>query len=683
MRRFPRHGYTTLSLGGLAGGEPAPDLGRVALDTPSAQTPPQADAENILSCPSHGTELSATADLQQFSSRLQRLVNLSGVAIAVEQNGAFVCVASSGDSAPALGTVLDRNRGLSAECLRTGETKVCNDALADLRVNREVCRKMGIHSIVVVPLMNRGIRFGVVAVFADRQHFFHERHLFLLEFVASFITRSIEQQRDEAARIAPPEPSFAPIQLPAAEAIPHAPLPTSAPAVGQSVWFRRVSGVVLGAVAAVALAATVISVTSALRDPHSVLEERGSQTSEKPANTALPFSSSSSSSGMRTQSSSPAGTLAFAESFTRWSAPGYTRITLNLDRAPEVRCGRLLNPARLYCDLRGLKLKASESEQQFESDPLVTRMRVGQFEPGVVRIVFDLRSESLRHAVTVLSTPPRLLVEVLKPEVGRQERSELSEGKGSGISLTDSTEAAALTIAIDPGHGGHDNGSVGLGGLKEKDLVLDVAERFAELLRNRMGARVIFTRSDDRFLPLEQRSAIANEAHADLFVSIHGNASLYRPAQGIETYYMGDAASSRDLKVAEAENQHGAETRSHQFRPARESGAPLANRTSARRLALDVQAALLAAAARAGSVRDRGVRTAPFVVLRNANMPAILAEISFVSSRAEERRLSQPAFRQRLAEGLYQGVATNLARRKKNGTYTASTGSPSTLSLAH
>jgi N-acetylmuramoyl-L-alanine amidase len=212
-------------------------------------------------------------------------------------------------------------------------------------------------------------------------------------------------------------------------------------------------------------------------------------------------------------------------------------------------------------------------------------------------------------------------------------------------------------IVIDPGHGGHDTGTIGPHRLLEKELVLEVSRRLGKLLETRLGADVVYTRKDDTFIPLETRTAIANQEQADLFVSIHANASDDPDARGVETYYLNFTSSKDALEVAARENAVS-EKSIHELQDLVKKIALKEKIEESREFASDVQRALHSGlAAKSPGIRDRGVRKAPFIVLIGANMPSILAEISFVSNPGDERRLRTPEYRQRIAESLYRGIS--------------------------
>ena len=212
-------------------------------------------------------------------------------------------------------------------------------------------------------------------------------------------------------------------------------------------------------------------------------------------------------------------------------------------------------------------------------------------------------------------------------------------------------------IVIDPGHGGHDTGTIGPNGLQEKDLVLEVGRRLGKLLETRLGAEVVYTRKNDTFIPLETRTAIANQQRADLFISIHANSSDDSAARGVETYYLNFTSSPEALEVAARENAVS-EKSIYELQDLVKKIALKEKIEESREFAGDVQESLHSGlAAKSPAIRNRGVKKAPFIVLIGANMPSILAEISFVSNPADEHRLETSEYRQRIAESLYRGIA--------------------------
>jgi N-acetylmuramoyl-L-alanine amidase len=212
-------------------------------------------------------------------------------------------------------------------------------------------------------------------------------------------------------------------------------------------------------------------------------------------------------------------------------------------------------------------------------------------------------------------------------------------------------------IVVDAGHGGHDSGTLGPGGIEEKDVVLDVALRLGALLKQKLGADVIYTRDDDTFIPLETRTAIANKAQADLFISVHANSSPDPSARGVETYYLNFTTSADALEVAARENAVSDQS-IHQLSDLVKKIALQDKINESREFASDVEQSLYSGLEDGNSgLKDRGVKKAPFVVLIGANMPSILAEISFLTNPSDAQELRDPKYRERIAESLYHGVA--------------------------
>jgi len=212
-------------------------------------------------------------------------------------------------------------------------------------------------------------------------------------------------------------------------------------------------------------------------------------------------------------------------------------------------------------------------------------------------------------------------------------------------------------IVIDAGHGGHDSGTLGVGGIREKDVVLDVALRLGKLLHDRLGAEITYTRSDDTFVPLETRTAIANKAQADLFISVHANSSPEAAVRGVEVYYLNFTSDPDAMRVAARENAVSSKS-VHDLSDLVKKIALKDKIDESKELATDVDSSLFTGLEKGNaSLHNRGVKKAPFVVLIGANMPSILAEISFVTNQQDAAELKKPEYRERVAESLYAGVA--------------------------
>lgn len=211
-------------------------------------------------------------------------------------------------------------------------------------------------------------------------------------------------------------------------------------------------------------------------------------------------------------------------------------------------------------------------------------------------------------------------------------------------------------VVIDPGHGGKDTGTIGPHGLREKDLVLDVAQRLGQLVESKLGSQVVYTRSDDTFIPLEQRTEMANAEKADLFISIHANSSNITSATGVETYYFNFTTEKAALDLATRENATSASS-IHDLTDLLQKAVLKAKVEESREFAQKVQTSLQVMSVKMNSrSRDRGVRKAPFVVLIGATMPSILAEVGFVSNPRDESALKKSEQRQKIAEALMKGI---------------------------
>jgi N-acetylmuramoyl-L-alanine amidase len=263
-------------------------------------------------------------------------------------------------------------------------------------------------------------------------------------------------------------------------------------------------------------------------------------------------------------------------------------------------------------------------------------------------------SSALSNPSSALSTPPVAPTSVANHSLANPARRTATDGTRS---LTRALGLKINRVVIDPGHGGHDQGTSGSKGLLEKDLVLDVSLRLGKLIEERMGSEVIYTRSDDTFIPLQERTAFANRHKADLFLSIHANSSPVPRVTGIETYYLNFTNSADAMDVATRENA-SADKSVYELQDLIQTIAKHDKTEESREFAASIQSALQALEIRnSPTAKDRGIRKAPFVVLIGAQMPSVLAEIGFLSNPREESLLAKPEFRQKMAEALYRGLS--------------------------
>ena len=383
--------------------------------------------------------------------------------------------------------------------------------------------------------------------------------------------------------------------------------------------------------------------------------------------------------------------------------PGITRIVFDLEVSADFSCSQLVNPERLMIELRpraGLgKLpitrRAVVGSERIHTAPPITavpeplrmvRARTVDLSlVGPVPRLFTLplaQSVALKNALDSNSALPRLapprsltartarrntvvadrLLPASKPEPSRTVKPVVADTVapaqlGGNRSLVRVFGLKIHKVVIDAGHGGHDTGTIGPGGLMEKDLVLDVAQRLGTLVRQRLGAEVLYTRTDDVFIPLEQRPQIANDEKADLFISIHANSSPVPSATGVETYYFNFTTDKGSIELATRENASSTSS-IYELNDLLHRAVLNAKVEESRDFAQRVQTSLFGMSAKMNrSSRDRGVKKAPFVVLIGATMPSVLAEIAFVSNPHDEKLLSHAEQRQKVAEALFKGIS--------------------------
>lgn len=350
------------------------------------------------------------------------------------------------------------------------------------------------------------------------------------------------------------------------------------------------------------------------------------------------------------------------------NVPGVTRVVLDLEPGVEYTASQLGNPDRLMIELR--PASAVPAPIVTRSTPELTAPNPPSFNPvsqsGILAKLPTVLPPPPTTIAPTVATPVMTAPPVLKdkpspavpPSLAKMEASTARRlSADGGRSLTRALGLKLNRIAIDAGHGGHDQGTSGPNGLIEKELVLDVALRLGKLIEDRLGTEVIYTRPDDTFIPLTERTSIANQRKADLFLSIHANSSPAPRVTGIETYYLNFTTSTEALDVAARENASSRNAISD-LSDLVSSIAKHDKIEESREFASDIQASLQSFESRnSPTAKDRGVRKAPFVVLIGAQMPSILAEIGFLSNAREESNLTKPEYRQKLAEALYKGVS--------------------------
>ncbi len=355
-----------------------------------------------------------------------------------------------------------------------------------------------------------------------------------------------------------------------------------------------------------------------------------------------------------------------------WSNPSYTRIVIDSDKETDYT-HRLLKkdpsiskPQRLYVDLSQSRLGKTFEKTKQINDNLLKDARAGQYTADTVRVVIDIKSFK-NYKVFSLKNPFRIVIDVWgkngKPEKHvKTVPPEKTYHSSVNQKITPSAIAKQLalgvqTIVIDPGHGGHDFGAPGyIKGTHEKDIVLQLAKKLARKIKDTIHCNVILTRETDRFLTLEERTAIANTKNADLFLSIHTNAARDKRAFGIETYFLNLATDDESIMVAAKENATSTKNISD-LQSILIDLMQNAKINESSRLATHVQDSMFTSLrGQYNRIKSKGVKQAPFYVLLGAQMPAVLIETAFISNESECKRLIDPTYQERLCDSILYGI---------------------------
>jgi N-acetylmuramoyl-L-alanine amidase len=330
--------------------------------------------------------------------------------------------------------------------------------------------------------------------------------------------------------------------------------------------------------------------------------------------------------------------------------PGTTRIVLDLEQAADFTASQLSNPERLMVELHAKGTKAAASTPPAVADPPQTP-KASTEVPVVAK---TLPTPALLTPVSRPVAGPPAVTASRKPDL--PEPKAAARNSNGDRSLTRALGLKLGRVVLDPGHGGHDVGTHGPSGLYEKDLVLDVSQRLAALLEDRLGTEVLLTRADDTYVPLEGRTKIANDAKADLFLSIHANSSPVKSVTGVETYYLNFTTSRGALDLAARENAT-AESSIFDLKDVLEKIALKDKIDESREFASRLQTSLFTLTKSTTPAKNRGIKKAPFVVLIGAQMPSVLAEIGFLTNATDEALMRKTEHRQKIAEALYKGIA--------------------------
>ena len=698
--------------------------------------------------------------LQLVAERALAITGADGVAIAWAEGDAIVCRASAGSIAPDAGIRLDPNSGFSGECLVSGRIVRCDDADTDPRVNLQACQRLGVRSMLAVPLSAKENVIGLLEAFSNEPYGFNDSDVRSLCLLAELILSAMKPEEEDRLReisrrvvppiIVEPEPIPAiapPVEIVKAETEPPAgksvdsaePASSADAAELVSNENSKSSDVIpaahelaeaelnhsrpgLAVVAALVLIAVALGAGVWWKLGHSTRPVKASATPAaspivppatiaKPAAVAPPIvdAATETTETDDENDSSPAtpeaaGVLPQVTGIRHWSSAESSTVVIDMQDQVQYEAHRLPNPERIYFDLHDTTLAATLNNRIIAvNDSLLQRIRVAQPLAGVTRVVLETNGAS-DFSVSLEPNPYRLVVEVRKLGTKPSPRAKIDlfaptnpapsdqaaanqvaanqkpldaialsskpnppspqansgnekQPSASLTQLNSQTQTALhpqkLRIVLDAGHGGWDLGTVGRKGLLEKDLTLDIVERLGQLIQNRLGAEVIYTRKDDSYLALEKRAEIANLAQAGLFVSVHANYSDFPSARGVETYYT-NTYSSVKARTEEADEAAAAGLKTVNW-----TNVDIREKVhESRRVAISVQRSLYAMLSEKNpGLPNRGVKEAHYVVLTGTSMPAILAEVSFVSSPTDENNLQSSTYRQQIAEALYAGIA--------------------------
>jgi len=634
-----------------------------------------------------GEQFTLDEVLQLVADRAVAITGADGLAIALAENNEVVLRAAAGTVRPDLGARIDRDSAFSGACFRTAQIVSCDDTETDARVNLQACRRLGARSMVAVPLCGRRRGIGLLQAFSAQPFGFNDsdvRNLSLLaELVLGALTPEDEDRFAESAQVAATKLEAAPSEP---EAVPVA--EPGMPAEEPDGVTRR-PGMLVLLVCIVIASALAGGVWWKLK-PSQLANKmvRTEKMAPKPMGTAAKDTPAGPSAGTAANpaninpgatsngsqaTNSPArprelSKFPLVTGIQHWSSADSSTVVLNLEDQVQYEAHRLANPDRIYFDLHDTQLASNLAWKSIEvGDALLKRIRVAQPVTGMTRIVLETKANT-DFSVSLEPNPYRLVVEVRKvgasPKGAVNRFPNATEAEKSKLPILvppptqedmQQRRVPKMRIVVDAGHGGRDWGTVGRDGLLEKDLVLEIGQRLGKLLEGRLGMDVIYTRQDDSYIPLDERASIANQAQADLFVSVHANYSDLPSARGVETYYtnffMVPASKDVDMRPGTGGARNAATTSL--------SPADLQERVEqSRRLAESVQRSLYGTlSAQNPGLRDRGIKEASFVVLTESAMPGILAEVSFVSSPTDEQKLRSDGYREQVAEALYKGIA--------------------------
>jgi N-acetylmuramoyl-L-alanine amidase len=385
----------------------------------------------------------------------------------------------------------------------------------------------------------------------------------------------------------------------------------------------------------------------------------------------------------RLKNPEPTVSITTVQSIRHWIYPDYTRLVLDTDRDIEFRRDDSRIPSREHSNGEVMRITLNRTRLSPEAkkgaaeltDGLLQRVTLRPTAADGIQVYINVKNLREPPKIIPLSNPDRLVIDLFGPLPADGPAPpdppdpSLPKASGGRTVVAQAQPLDLKTIVIDPGHGGKDPGAIGRTGVTEKDVVLDIGLRLRSLIRERLGLKVIMTRDDDTFIPLDDRTLIANSKKADLFVSIHVNSHPQRRTRGVEIYHLGQSSDRHAMAVAARENNVSMQSLDNLDRTVKQILFDLGrdyNMDQSQNLAYFTRQSFQSTLEKRYdyTVVDHGVKRAPFYVLLNSNMPSILAEVSFISNPTEEQLLRKNQYRQAIAESLFQGILAYLTALK-------------------
>lgn len=342
--------------------------------------------------------------------------------------------------------------------------------------------------------------------------------------------------------------------------------------------------------------------------------------------------------------------------------PTFTRIVVDIGTLREYSPHELPSPDRIFVDIYQAKLNPIlHNKTYLVKNDYINQIRIAQKSPNTVRVVVDIDFNRVkRFQVWPAFDPFRIVIDIYPSETGFDVSTEKppqpAQPTKEGYSMARQLGLGIQKIVIDPGHGGKDPGAIGKSGTMEKIIVLDICQRLKKLLGANNGLEVIMTRESDIYVPVENRTVIANQKQADLFVSVHANANPSKKRSGVETFYLNFSQDPSVIETAALENATSTKNLS-EMRSILEKIVKNSKVMESKELANDIQKNLvLTLQKKYKDVKDLGYKGGPFWVLIGVETPSILVEVSYLSNSREETRLKNAQYRQYIAQGIYNGI---------------------------